>query len=71
MSARRRGNSDQRQQGGCNKSVVGCVFMNDLGKLGDLEMSNPWAFGWTQLLTISGFMITILIAAVGFRSFAR
>jgi hypothetical protein len=45
--------------------------MNDLGKLGDLEMSNPWAFGWTQLLTISGFMITILIAAVGFRSFAR
>lgn len=34
-------------------------------------MGNPWAFGWTQLLTIVGFVITTLIAIGGFRSFAR
>jgi hypothetical protein len=34
-------------------------------------MSDPWAFGWTQLLTIIGFGITIVIAAGGFRSFNR
>lgn len=34
-------------------------------------MSDPWAFGWTQLLTIAGFIITILIAIGGFRSFER
>jgi len=34
-------------------------------------MINPWTFGWTQLLTIVGFVITILIAIGGFRSFER
>jgi len=34
-------------------------------------MSNPWAFGWTQLLTIIGFAITGSIAIFGFRSFNR
>lgn len=34
-------------------------------------MSSPWAFGWTQLLTIAGFVITISIALGGFQSFAR
>jgi hypothetical protein len=34
-------------------------------------MSDLWAFGWTQLLTIVGFMITISIAVGGFRTFER
>jgi hypothetical protein len=34
-------------------------------------MNDPWAFGWTQLLTIVGFAITISIALGGFQSFAR
>lgn len=34
-------------------------------------MNDPWIFGWTQLLTIIGFVITILIAIAGFRSFER
>jgi hypothetical protein len=34
-------------------------------------MSNPWSFGWTQLLTIIGFCITIGIAIGGFRTFDR
>jgi len=34
-------------------------------------MQNPWAFGWTQLLTIAGFVITISIAVGGFRTFGR
>jgi hypothetical protein len=34
-------------------------------------MTSPWSFGWTQLLTIIGFVITILIAIGGFRSFER
>lgn len=34
-------------------------------------MTDPWAFGWTQLLTIIGFGITIAIAVGGFRTFAR
>lgn len=34
-------------------------------------MSDPWAFGWTQLLTIIGFVITIFIAVSGFRTFDR
>jgi len=32
---------------------------------------HPWEFGWTQLLTIIGFLITVLIAIGGFRSFER
>jgi hypothetical protein len=32
---------------------------------------NPWAFGWTQLLTLVGFAITISIAVSGFRTFGR
>lgn len=34
-------------------------------------MSDPWAFGWTQLLTIIGLIITIVIAIGGFRTFGR
>jgi len=34
-------------------------------------MSDPWAFGWTQLLTIIGFIITASIAIGGFRTFNR
>jgi hypothetical protein len=34
-------------------------------------MPTPWTFGWTQLLTIIGFMITIAIAVGGFRTFGR
>lgn len=34
-------------------------------------MSDPWTFGWTQVLTIIGFMITISIAIGGFRTFGR
>ena len=33
--------------------------------------SGPWAFGWTQLLTLIGFAITLGIAGFGFRSFER
>ena len=34
-------------------------------------MTTPWTFGWTQLLTIIGFSITIAIALGGFRTFGR
>jgi hypothetical protein len=34
-------------------------------------MNGPWSFGWTQLLTIIGFLITSLIAIGGFRTFGR
>ncbi len=34
-------------------------------------MNDPWAFGWTQLLTLIGFAITVGIAAGGFRTFGR
>jgi hypothetical protein len=34
-------------------------------------MSNPWEFGWTQLLTVVGFGITTVIAFSGFRTFGR
>ena len=37
----------------------------------DEGKSNPWAFGWTQLLTVIGFIITIFIAVGGFRTFGR
>jgi hypothetical protein len=33
--------------------------------------ANPWEFGWTQVLTIIGFAITIAIAIGGFRTFGR
>jgi hypothetical protein len=32
---------------------------------------DPWQFGWTQLLTIVGFLITLGIAIGGFRTFGR
>jgi hypothetical protein len=32
---------------------------------------DPWAFGWTQLLTIIGFVITGAIAIGGFGTFER
>ena len=34
-------------------------------------MTDPWAFGWTPLLTIIGFFVTIGIAHFGFRTFER
>ena len=34
-------------------------------------MNDPWAFGWTQLLTIIGFCITAAIAVGSFRTFDR
>ena len=35
------------------------------------DMKEQWIFGWTQLLTIVGMTITIVIAIGGFRTFAR
>jgi hypothetical protein len=32
---------------------------------------DPWAFGWTQLLTIIGLLTTVSIAVGGFRTFGR
>jgi hypothetical protein len=34
-------------------------------------MNEPWTFGWTQLLTIIGLVITTTIAIAGFRTFDR
>lgn len=34
-------------------------------------MSDPWAFGWTQLFTVIGLVITTAIAIGGFRTFGR
>ena len=34
-------------------------------------MSDPWAFGWTQVFTLIGFALTAGIAYLGFRSFER
>jgi hypothetical protein len=34
-----------------------------------LVVSSPWAFGWTHLLTLVGFGITLWIANRGFRTF--
>lgn len=36
-----------------------------------MTTADPWAFGWTQTLTIIGFAITIAIAFSGFRTFNR
>jgi hypothetical protein len=33
--------------------------------------TDPWAFGWTQVLTLLGFAITVGIAIGGFRTFDR
>jgi hypothetical protein len=34
-------------------------------------MNDPWAFGWTQVLTLIGLAITVCIAVGGFRTFGR
>lgn len=34
-------------------------------------MGDPWTFGWTQLLTIAGLLLTASIAFFGFRTFGR
>ena len=34
-------------------------------------MADPWAFGWTQVFTLIGFTITVIIAIAGFRTFGR
>lgn len=36
-----------------------------------MATAGPWTFGWAQLLTIIGFIITICIAFGGFRTFRR
>lgn len=36
-----------------------------------MATSDPWAFGWTQIFTIVGFLITTAIAIGGFRTFGR
>src|SRR4051812_27248391 len=35
------------------------------------SMTDPWAFGWTQVLTIIGFLMTGGIALGSFRTFDR
>jgi hypothetical protein len=39
--------------------------------LGENEVSDPWAFGWTQVLTIIGFAISIGISIAGLRTFGK
>jgi hypothetical protein len=34
-------------------------------------MNDPWTFGWTQVLTIVGFAITLAVAVGGFGTFER
>lgn len=34
-------------------------------------MTDPWAFGWTQLLTLSGFAVTVWLAVSGFNRWKR
>ena len=36
-----------------------------------MSMADPWAFGWTQVLTIAGLLLTGTIAIGGFRTFER
>jgi hypothetical protein len=36
-----------------------------------MNVTSAWSFGWTQLLTIIGFLITIGITITGFRTFDR
>jgi hypothetical protein len=36
-----------------------------------LMSASPWDFGWNQLLTIAGLLITVSIAISGFRTFGR
>lgn len=49
--------------------VIGTHYFNPVREQG--AMNDPWGFGWTQLLTIIGFVITVSIAIGGFRSFNR
>jgi len=34
-------------------------------------MADPWAFGWTQLLTIIGLLISIFVSLAGLRTFGK
>ena len=34
-------------------------------------MNDPWAFGWTQVFTIVGLILTGSIATAGFRTFGK
>lgn len=34
-------------------------------------MENPWAFGWTQVLTIIGLAMTAIISIAGLRTFSK
>jgi hypothetical protein len=34
-------------------------------------MTDPWAFGWIQIFTVAGLLLTGGIAVFGFRTFGR
>jgi hypothetical protein len=34
-------------------------------------MTDPWAFGWTQLLTIAGLILTGVVSGIGLRTFGK
>jgi hypothetical protein len=34
-------------------------------------VTDPWAFGWTQLFTLTGLVITVVVAVAGFRTFEK
>jgi hypothetical protein len=40
-------------------------------RIGDVDNPSPWAFGWTQLLTISGLVLTGAVSFAGLRTFDR
>ena len=42
------------------------------GKVGfRCAMTDPWAFGWTQLLTIGGLVLTGIVSTFGLRTFGK
>jgi hypothetical protein len=40
-------------------------------KVANITAADPWSFGWTQILTSFGLLVTIVIAAVSFKTFAK
>ena len=34
-------------------------------------MSDPWAFGWTQALTIAGLLLTVIVSGLGLHTFGK
>jgi hypothetical protein len=47
------------------------VNVADTGMFIIQNAADPWSFGWTQLFTIIGFVITSVVAVGGFRTFDR